>query len=359
MPKPVLGIHSPYEWAETALMATQLADYAARAECSVVWFPTTFGLTDAPDDPGLHHAWDGRARDAWEMLRKYGTYQTPEHPPTDVVYFVHDPSCTLPVAEDAQRIAVLSSDFLRSAEGDPRWIWRYDTVICPSEEVYHWARGYAARREVLCLPWDTGYGYVDECPPRNWDGIRLFVLVDGLTASRAGQAVLWTLRRLLYRLPQLRVTLTSTWDWPSALRSVLHEMRERYADRLILTPCMSLFERRRAYRTHDWAWMPTYSATSGAFLLEGIAYGLPVVGFDVPPASEFLIDGCHGGTMPCGGRTLEFCATSAASYLMDRLPVRLCRDCLAPLELRLSRWQQTWDDLLRNHTAHEIVESIW
>lgn len=279
-----IGIYVGWNCQEAAYMAGQLADRAALLGHAVSI------LSSQPLQTPVYERWDheveapGRDFKAWAKAQR------------TIVWFEICPE-KLRLARAAGCRNVLVLLWHRISPAEVPLLAEFANVVCPSKScVEHAVRSYPHARYTL-TEWDPGTPYATPVP--HDEPHKVFVPLDGQSARRYGPMILHAIRIVMARSPGLNFTLGRAGHWSRATVQAAGEaMRE--------TPKRVVTFRRRGWQEwvgelakHDWLFNPVLQDNACLTTTAAAYLRIPIVAFDVPPATDLLRDGKNAMLVRC------------------------------------------------------------
>jgi glycogen(starch) synthase len=160
-------------------------------------------------------------------------------------------------------------------------------------------------REIAVCPLGIALPSPEGVPPLEREGSGPLVLFVGTLSRRKGvDTLLEAAPAVLARFPSALFVLAGRDSMDagggSYVRRVSERVPERVRDRICFPGYLAADELRRYYASADIVVAPSLFESFGQVVLEGMAYGKPVVASEIPSAMEIVVPGETALTVPPG-----------------------------------------------------------
>jgi glycosyltransferase involved in cell wall biosynthesis len=285
-----VGVFCPYRHVEATYCACSLAQTLRK----MGYDPTL--ITADQRGNQVHYAYD---RDIRTLSR--ATIEACGINQQNMVWFAHQPKLLkkLRHAEPAQRhVLVLSRD---QFVYDPHSLRDYSAVVCTRSDVYEsamlWRRRHSDMQRPISLLWESELPIANRRIIAPSAPLRMLVVFDNRTTRIDKQ--LTAIKELLSKEANLQVTLWHTTPWDKQAHKAIIVLRRAFIGRFLVERHPDALRRNELFRQHDFAWFASPQYDHAPLIADALASHCPVIGYDIPPISDLIIDGQNGALLRC------------------------------------------------------------
>lgn len=281
-----LGFQAPYAQEEATWLCLRLAQLAESRGLAWSWFPSHKPVE------AVHPAWDARIFAA--------------------------PRCSFPAWLDRvshvlwcdvqlEKLAYAKS---RGKHNTLLALWHqlkevdfdafslFDRIVCPHAGV----QALLAERgdwETDCCPWDAGLPARPSRPLVTDDRVRCYFPLDTYDARHHAAVFFHAWEWLLDDYPEVRLTVSAWRHWSRGAWEALWLLRKRHPTRVLVLKKPDLLTHWSQYDQHDWVFRPSLRVNTPHGAQEACSQRLPILVYDVPPATESVKHRENGWRIPC------------------------------------------------------------
>lgn len=311
-----IGIHGRYFACEATYAAARLAQWAQSQRHEVTLLSTT------DRHMTLSAVWDEL------VVPKFSQRFTDWMAGCDAVVWTHTPAeqqIKWAKKHGAMTIGLALWHELRPKDAD---VYRlFDRVLCPSRVCAQLLAKAWRLKNVVAVPWDSGFPLTSKTRSSHATGLRVFVPMLDRSPCHMEMTAITSLERLLQQFSELTITIAyMTSQLTSRVVRSISQLVARYKPRVRLVRGPSVAMRPMLFHNHDVTLWLSHAEDIGVVGLQSLSVGTPLIGFQISPITEFLQDGYNGRIVLCDCGLSELGAPIAdPQYIeVERAVASLC-----------------------------------
>jgi hypothetical protein len=272
----VIGICTPYTWADSTYMAIGLSDYAIKLGLNVDIRPIRVS------DTGVHSSLDSKV-----LKQKSTAFKPWASNKKCIVWFEPQPKNMITAKKlGCKNILVINQTSLPAYP--PSYLDSCEYVLTPTEYMADSLRALWRHSGIYGIPWDVGLPVMLKTKRVDPKNLWLYVPIQSAAATAFGSKIFFALQFLLEARDDLKVTVSYSKRLSREASAVLSDISKRFGDRVIKLRKPTYQKRLASYANHDWTFWAHQHDPVGVVPLESLCSGTPVVTFSTSVMAEVI-----------------------------------------------------------------------